>query len=330
MTRAAVMRLLWAALALTAAPVLGADDRVAVEWGAGRRTVTVRNRFVLFTVAAHASEGGDAGQPQGLVRLVGDFSGRGSFAGKPNLLASPLRTMVQFNDSMLPVPCTAASPPAVSRVDARVLVSVSFFAARSISPGVRAELQTTWTLELRPHARSLVFTAAGRGSRDGIYGAYHAIDFQPRSITAFYPSGVAQMMNQDGWMGYRAARDPLLSLYALGGGRGEQGAGCVELLRLCPGSALCADAPPPTDTEAPSSSRAGLRCCARRNCGEETGASPLHTFIVSTTLTSGLRELLIGHVAPDLPTLNAWGEFKFSPGDPRCAADYTVGGLHVA
>lgn len=30
----------------------------------------------------------------------------------------------------------------------------------------------------------------------GLYGAYHAVDFVPRSLSAMYTNGVTQMMNQ--------------------------------------------------------------------------------------------------------------------------------------
>ncbi len=95
--------------------------------------------------------------------------GEGNFAGKPNLLASSLRTMVQFNDSMLAVPAQAASEIKVERRSAQegggVVVSLSFKAARRVvGTGTWAELLSDWTLELAPNARELVFNAKGRAS----------------------------------------------------------------------------------------------------------------------------------------------------------------------
>ena len=138
------------------------------------------NTVLLFTVVAKHSGSTededffmdrreDVLEPPGVVLLIGDFMGEGNFAGKPNLLASPLRTMVQFNDSMLAVPAKAASEIKVERRSAQegggVVVSLSFKAARRVvGTGAWAELLSDWTLELAPNARELVFNAKGRAS----------------------------------------------------------------------------------------------------------------------------------------------------------------------
>jgi hypothetical protein len=147
------------------------------------RTLSISlNTVLLFAVVAKHSgltededffiaedRRGEFLEPPGVVLLIGDFEGEGKFAGKPNLLASPLRTMVQFNDSMLAVPAQAASEIKVERRSAQegggVVVSLSFKAARRIvGTGTWAELQSDWTLELAPSARELVFNATGRAS----------------------------------------------------------------------------------------------------------------------------------------------------------------------
>lgn len=263
-----VMRVL--ALALALASVRSSADRVEVAWGEQRRSITVSNRFVLFTLGS-----GGAHSPQmvpGLVRLVGDYEGEGNFLG--NMLASPLRTMVQFNDSILAVPCLATAAPTLTRKGGGVIVSLSFAAAKNAS-GVHMETIADWSVELRPNQRTLLFTATGH-SAPGVVAVYHAIDFVPRSITALYAGGVTQMMNQDGWMGYRASLDPLLSLFAIGS---DSGVGCVEILRGC-GSFGSVGMP---------GARSG--CCSRVICGEEAEDA---TYLVSTPLTSGLREILVG------------------------------------
>ena len=137
------------------------------------------NTVLLFTVVAEHSDSTDFFiaedrredflEPPGVVLLIGDFMGEGKFAGKPNLLASPLRTMVQFNDSMLAVPAQAASEINVERRSAQegggVVVSLSFKAARRmVGTGTWAELLSDWTLELTPNVRHLVFNATGRAS----------------------------------------------------------------------------------------------------------------------------------------------------------------------
>ena len=177
------------------------------------------------------------------MRLVGDFAGEGAFVGKPNLLETPLRTMVQWNDSMLAEACTASSPPTLTRRTAweggGVLVSVSFASQKRSASGADVQLLSDWSLELLPNARTLIWNASGTAS-PGLYGVYHAIDFVPKSISALYASGVTQMMDQDGWLGYRAARDTLESVYAVGpparggghsAGAGSTSAGCLEVRR---------------------------------------------------------------------------------------------------
>lgn len=275
---------------------------------------------MLFTVFAPPPRGSiyDVSQsPHGLVRLVGDFAGEANF-NKPNLLASPLRTMVQFNDSMLPVPCVSTSVPSVKRQSAQeggsVVVSLSFSAARNMS-GVHVEVLAEWTLELKPNTRWLVFNASG-ASTPGLFGAYHSIDFAPRSITALYGGGVTQMMNQDGWMGYRGSRDRLESLFAAGpSGHGTSSAsGCVEVLRaaaVCSAGNFAASAGCSLPSHWSSSSHSSL---LRDHDG---------TFLVSTPLTSGFREILVGYVSAALPALNSWGAFNFSAAPAGCRYFWT-------
>ena len=203
--------------------------------------------------------------------------------------------MVQWNDSMLAEACTASSPLTLTRKGGGVLIQVSFSSKKRNACGAELEVLSEWSLELLPHARTLVWNASGIASQ-GLFGAYHAVDFVPKSISAFYASGATQMMDQDGWQGYRAARDTLESVYAVGpssrgeyrAGVGSGGAGCLEIRRRAPNVGTGLVSP--------------VRVWSLVSCPSQHGTDPPgrhqtlrdhdSTFLVSTPMSSGLRGIL--------------------------------------
>jgi hypothetical protein len=157
----------------------------------------------------------------GLTSLTADMSGEGIFDDKPELISRPLKTMVRWNDTMLPLPLVAdGATQVVQHTDGSVTARLMLSAAK---PSVYGKVHVLWSFLLRPDARYVEFEANGTavGGADAVF---HEVDFAPKSITCVFEDGISQMMDKM-WGNYLPTSKRLLTAYSLG----PAGKGCLEV-----------------------------------------------------------------------------------------------------